>query len=1182
MKMLGQQYDPLIPLVIGTQTAATNQFTGELPLDELKSGQSIRYWLPYSGSSAGATLKLTLRNGTTTEAINVYYKGATRLTNQYSFGTMILLTYLQNVNVNGTNYTGWWCGQDGTKSGGSSGGVTSWEELEDRPFGETTIPSDTLTWDGDKTDKVTVTNTAYADGTIFVHVSDATPTLSDFQNGGSFCFAGETYEFVSEEVAESGNLVYEIYNTFFVAKEDNSRYVSGSDVDLLFPKKGFYVADLGVDGRVSELTINGYTGFSASDIQKLPFRYLPDHMHDWYGKVKRGGTTVLSDNVIHGGHVKVSDAVPTEAELRKGGVIRHYNVSDNEISGDLILGDYLGSDYTITVKDNGIVIAHGFSSLVVISYDGNPNIGGITFKGITSGPGTYLLQSKYGLVHSFTINEYTGFPTSLEKIPAELLPDNIGGGGGVSSWNDLTDKPFGETTVMGDTLTWDGNTEGLTKAGEDMFLISDVVPTMEELQNGGTFVHGGASNELTSDLIIDPSAYGIGENCIMVGSFILVALADGATLQADSAYSFEKAGVYFIKNDGGYVTSFTINGYKGFETTTIETLDVKFLPEGHQFGEIITTSDALTWDCNIDGLYSADIGGAIFACISDIVLTMDDLSDGCAITASMEEGTDTIDVPSEEITDITGDGLIVISNELFIVVPHDNYVVGSDITGDGEMIIEQKGVYVMAVLSTVASSISLKVPNCTFETTELKTIAPKYLPEYLHPAEVLTSKTLVNNIRIDLTLDGGGYVGVVAMRSILEEGSIYTVIYDGVEYSNLKAVPDADRILISSDDGSFMIYSYANFDATLFDTRNAASDATVTIINNSVTRKVINIQSLPESHQFGGEVTKTNTLTWDGVINEDDIDMTAVMGGWFFKLSDDTPTIEELSGGGTFVGGGETFVFTYYAESDGTLVAMNDEWDDPDTGMYAPWIIPEDLDLGVGTIIPKGTYTIGQGGVALCESCTFNSYEFTVGNVKCIDTKYLEPFETVEVGGNTLAWDGNTAGLYTPGNGMYLVSDAIPSYTELSAGAVVDFTGVDGRTSLAQTTSDIIDRTDDLGYMTMLSLTIVIITRAGAVDTFGTVYEKTGVYFSKKPVSNASGSYTLQIHSLTIDGYAGFTEEQIKLKEEYLPASASGDGTLQWNDIVGVPVATATTPGMMSPEDKAKLDSLLSVEGVGF
>jgi len=117
-----------IPLIIGTQTASTNAFTGVAPFSTLKHGQTIRYWLPYAGTSSGDTLNLTLSGGGTTGAKQIYYKGTTKLTTHFSAGSLIILTYLENANVNGTNYTGWWadsdyysnttnsCGSDNTSS----------------------------------------------------------------------------------------------------------------------------------------------------------------------------------------------------------------------------------------------------------------------------------------------------------------------------------------------------------------------------------------------------------------------------------------------------------------------------------------------------------------------------------------------------------------------------------------------------------------------------------------------------------------------------------------------------------------------------------------------------------------------------------------------------------------------------------------------------------------------------------------------------------------------------------------------------------------------------------------------------------------------------------------------------------------------------------------------------------
>lgn len=132
-----------------------------------------------------------------------------------------------------------------TQGGGNSGG------------------SDTLTWDGQLSSESVVV--ASGDGAYAVHVSDAVPTLSDFANGGSFTFAGETVEFDSEsETFEDLELVSSMLNGAFYGAD--CFYVvtpSGVGVNILgavFPKAGVYF--LVRDGEFcSKLTINGYKGF---------------------------------------------------------------------------------------------------------------------------------------------------------------------------------------------------------------------------------------------------------------------------------------------------------------------------------------------------------------------------------------------------------------------------------------------------------------------------------------------------------------------------------------------------------------------------------------------------------------------------------------------------------------------------------------------------------------------------------------------------------------------------------------------------------------------------------------------------------------------------------------------------------------------------------------------------------
>lgn len=113
-----------IEYIIGTQTATTSSWTGRSStLTELKDGTQIRYWLPYAGSG-NATLNLTLKDGTTTGAINVYRQGgsasssgvvtANRVTTHYPAGSSISMTYGVNRVVSavysGTTYTGTFTG----------------------------------------------------------------------------------------------------------------------------------------------------------------------------------------------------------------------------------------------------------------------------------------------------------------------------------------------------------------------------------------------------------------------------------------------------------------------------------------------------------------------------------------------------------------------------------------------------------------------------------------------------------------------------------------------------------------------------------------------------------------------------------------------------------------------------------------------------------------------------------------------------------------------------------------------------------------------------------------------------------------------------------------------------------------------------------------------------------------
>ena len=103
-----------IEYIVGTQTAATNLWTGVTKESALVAGKSIAYYLPYAGNSTAATLDLTLAGGGTTGAKNIRQVYSTSsntgalstVTTHWPVGSVINMTYdgtqwlISNYNTN--------------------------------------------------------------------------------------------------------------------------------------------------------------------------------------------------------------------------------------------------------------------------------------------------------------------------------------------------------------------------------------------------------------------------------------------------------------------------------------------------------------------------------------------------------------------------------------------------------------------------------------------------------------------------------------------------------------------------------------------------------------------------------------------------------------------------------------------------------------------------------------------------------------------------------------------------------------------------------------------------------------------------------------------------------------------------------------------------------------------------
>ena len=128
---------------------------------------------------------------------------------------------------------------------------------------------------------------------------------------------------------------------------------------------------------------------------------------------------------------------------------------------------------------------------------------------------------------------------------------------------------FGDSPTGGDTLYWDGNTEGLVNVDGVYYKVSDTFPTLDELSLGATLSGAGQTapvefEELISGLIVENAGY------------LVWIVAENAVGVDIDGLIFPEAGTYFANEGGVYMSSLTIPGYTGFPVT--KKMEEKYLP----------------------------------------------------------------------------------------------------------------------------------------------------------------------------------------------------------------------------------------------------------------------------------------------------------------------------------------------------------------------------------------------------------------------------------------------------------------------------------------------------------------------------------------------------------------------------------------------------------------------------
>lgn len=296
----------------------------------------------------------------------------------------------------------------------------------------------------------------------------------------------------------------------------------------------------------------------------------------------------------------------------------------------------------------------------------------------------------------------TNFVSHLGTIAGSGYKVVVGGNEYKISSAKMTDAIGEIETVLGglnspnaggsDTLTWDGNTDGLAfldldETGDSayyLYCVSDAIVTRADVANGLTF--SGVYNGEVIEEFIPAEGIDDGEGFLMLGDLAMFVYEDVIY----GGYTVPKKGVYIPASFcAGHTGSLTIPGYNGFETTTTV---------------VKKKGDTLTWDGNTDGRL---IVNDAFVKISDVVLTSDDLENGYKFSYVFDGVTD-----ERELTEYERP-----NNDILVICDGGVICVSTDGASIAEFVFPEKGTYI-GIGYTEASPVSLTIHGYNgFETT---------------------------------------------------------------------------------------------------------------------------------------------------------------------------------------------------------------------------------------------------------------------------------------------------------------------------------------------------------------------------------------------------------------------------------------------------------------------------------
>lgn len=347
----------------------------------------------------------------------------------------------------------------------------------------------------------------------------------------------------------------------------------------------------------------------------------------------------------------------------------------------------------------------------------------------------------------------------------------------------------GEVTTYSDTLTWDGNTDGLEAYGGMYYKISNIAPSVAELQTGNVSCASpdGYVNYNTNDAEEIDGAINCGEGCVLI--VLEDTQVEGMTVTK---------GTYFISMSGaGYASSLTIPGQNIFPTTTTKKLTAEYL---EPFEVTQVGGDTLTWDGDTSGLIGV-MGHSYL--ISENAPTIEDFANGFKVNFFINGAIQSDELESSSVTSL-GDAL-VIEGGLVLIVYADNYTNPEF----GDVTFPKKGTYFSKIPNGMEMR-SLTIPNYTGFVTTTKKLKWEYVsqpdftqndsskPDYIknRPFYMEESDLLeVNDYIFDINNEFS-YI-ISPFNEEVSAGDLFIVNFDGEVYEN--EVIEFDGALLSGN-----------------------------------------------------------------------------------------------------------------------------------------------------------------------------------------------------------------------------------------------------------------------------------------------------------------------------------------------------------------------------------------------